>query len=116
MMIIIAVLGILVFISLLVLAWLFFKSYFKGKKNTLKKDTQLGEVKINIDPPDSKNPRALRLRNFSSGGSGAMIPLLNGGSVRSNSESRALYGDLDGQYSSFFHWSIFEYMNDILYA
>ncbi|XP_066926169.1 fibroblast growth factor receptor homolog 1-like, partial [Clytia hemisphaerica] len=32
MMIIIAVLGILVFISLLVLAWLFFKSYFKGKK------------------------------------------------------------------------------------
>ncbi|XP_066927035.1 fibroblast growth factor receptor 2-like isoform X2 [Clytia hemisphaerica] len=94
MMIIIAVLGILVFISLLVLAWLFFKSYFKGKKGGHKNDTPLGDLKINIDPPD-KNPRALRLRNFSSGGSGAMIPLLNGGSVRSNSESRALYGDLD---------------------
>ena len=96
MMIIIAILGILVFISLLVLAWLFFKSYFRGKKGANKHETSLGDVKINIDPPD-KNARTLRLRNFSSAGSGAMMPLLNGGSIRSNSESRGMYGDLDGK-------------------
>lgn len=98
MMIIIAVLGILVFVSLLVLVWLFFKSCVKGKKGAHKNETPLGDLKIiNIDPPDSKNTRQLRLRNFSSGGSGAMMPLLPGGSIRSNSESRAMYGDLDGE-------------------
>ena len=100
MMIIIAVLGILVFVSLLVLVWLFFKSCVnKGKKGG--HETPLSELKkINIEPPYSEKMtggRQLRLRNFSSGGSGAMMPLLPGGSIRSNSESRGMYGDLDSK-------------------
>lgn len=99
MMIIIAVLGVLVFISLIVLMWLFLKSQMKvkyGNKN--KNDVLLNEIskKINIEPTD-KTGRPIRFRNFSSGGSGTMVPLLNGGSIRSNSESRAMYGDLDGK-------------------
>ena len=97
MMIIIAVLGILVFVSLLVLVWLFFKSCVNKGKN----ETPLSELKkINIEPPYSEKMtggRQLRLRNFSSGGSGAMMPLLPGGSIRSNSESRGMYGDLDSK-------------------
>jgi len=97
MMMIIAILGILVFVSLFVLAWLFFKSYFRGKKDGHKHETSLGDLKtINIDIQD-KNTRPLRLRNFSSAGSGVTVPLLNGGSIRSNSESRGMYGDFDGK-------------------
>lgn len=93
MMIVIAVLGIFVIISLIVLLWLFYKYHYKGKKGTCKGETPLHELKINFDPMDT-NPRQVRMRNFSSVGSGAKVPLLTGGSIRSNSESRGLY-DLD---------------------
>ena len=97
MVIIIIVLAVVVMCAASVLVWLFFNWRFKGCKTSKKAETvALTEInKINIHP---EKGRPIRFRGLSSGGSGAMAPLIPGGSIRSNSESRGMYpGELDGK-------------------
>lgn len=113
MVIVIVILGSLVVIAMLVL--LIFVYFLKKKgrnEKSEKPDNLLKEVtKINIHPENTnaKNFRqSIRIRGLSSGGSGASVPLLHSGSVRSNSESRGMYpGDLDGKYVLSLETSIF---------
>jgi len=101
MVIVIVILGSLVVIAMLVLLIFVYFLKKKGRNDkSEKQDNSLKEVtKINIHPenPNAKNFRqGIRIRGLSSGGSGASVPLLHSGSVRSNSESRGMYpGDLD---------------------
>ncbi|XP_065650012.1 fibroblast growth factor receptor 1-A [Hydra vulgaris] len=97
MVIAVVVLSVLCCIALIVFVYMYWNWKKKISSKVSNENVFLNEVKLNID----KN-RPIRLRNFSSGGSDSTFPLLNngsirnGGSVRSNSESKAMYpGDLD---------------------
>lgn len=95
MLIVIGVLSAAVIIACVVLATLFFK--WRSKKQAGKAGSiALTDVKkLNIDPDISSQ----RFRGFSSGGSA--VPLLHDGRICSNSDSKLIFGDLNGK--SIFH-------------